>query len=207
MKLHMLLAAVVAGCLLFAGSAHAQFSVTITVDENGHGNLANGNGVTMLPTAMQADPGPGGLPSALTYDLLNPPGLTAGDFLLVEPGLNGEVSDIVRFNPSEIGPGGGTGSLVFYSDIFDGSDSLADTGFPTTLYDNNLARVEVGPEGANGFTYTPTTGEPGFVAGAAGTVSYVIQSDTPEPGALTLLGLAAGAGLLRRRSRRVCNAD
>ena len=68
---------------------------------------------------------------------------------------------------------------MFYSDISDGKDSLADTGFPSSLYTNTLAVIETGPEGGpNGYIYTPTAGQPGFVAGASGPVTYVIQSDS-----------------------------
>src|SRR3954468_15480170 len=71
-------------------SASAQeFSVTITVDENGNGHFSNTNGFSStLASGMQADPGPGGLASALTYSLLNPPELIAGDLILMEPGSN-----------------------------------------------------------------------------------------------------------------------
>jgi hypothetical protein len=58
------------------------------------------------------------------------------------------------------------------------------------------------PEGANGFTYTPTAGQPGFVAGAAVPVTYLIRSDIPEPATVTLLGIGlAGLGFARRRKR------
>src|SRR5712691_10070526 len=59
-------------------AAHAQgFSVSITVDENGNGRLFN----EALRSGFLADPGPGGLPSVLTYGLFDPPGLTSGDVL------------------------------------------------------------------------------------------------------------------------------
>lgn len=188
--------------------ASAQFSVTISVDENGNGNLSNSNGFTSaLNSFLANDPGPGGLNNALTYDLLNPPGLVAGDLILLEPG--GGDSDIIRFNTT----GGSTangGSLVFYSDTSDGVDSLADIGFPTAGYANSLTELEVGPEsGPNGFDYTPTAGQPGFVAGAGGPVTYDITSDpaaaTPEPASAALmlagLGLVAG-GWRYSKSRR-----
>src|SRR5713226_9057772 len=95
-----------------ARHAFAQgFSVQITVDENGNGRMTNTNGFNSpLPAALLPDPGPGGSASALTYGLLGPPGLVAGDLLLTEPGVLGP-SDWIRFNPRE-----NDGALVFYSD-------------------------------------------------------------------------------------------
>ena len=179
--------------------ASAQFTVTVTVDENGAGNLSNSSGFSSaLPFGIQPDPGPGGLSAALTYGMLNPPGLTSGDLLILEPGL-GTISDIIRFNASGT-IAGTTGTLVFYSDNFDGADALADTGFPSALYDNNIARIEVGGEGQpNGLTYTPTAGQPGFVTGSGGPVTYVIRSDVPEPSALGLLLLPLALSARRRR--------
>jgi hypothetical protein len=182
-------------------TANAQFTVNITIDENGHGQFSNSSGfMSALPFTLQTDPGPGGLAGALTYDLLNPPGQTAGDLVLLENG--GLVSDIIRFNPSET-CSGTTGCLVFYSDNFDGVDSLADIGFPTASYTNILTVNEVGPEGNNGFTYTPMAGQPGFVAGAGGPVTYVIQSDSsvPEPSSILLLGIGLGAVIFVCRKR------
>lgn len=196
--------AVAAWLLMTGGEARAQFAVTITFDENGHGTFTNTTGFnSTLLFALQPDPGPGGLAGALTYDLQNPPGLVAGDLIMLEPGGGGAISDIIRFNPNEVGAGGGTGALVFYSDNVDGKDSLADIGFPTALYANNLTVTEVGPEGNNGFTYTPTAGQPGFVAGAGGPVTYVIKSDVlPEPSSIALGGIGAVALLVGRTIRR-----
>ena len=61
------------------GTANGQaFNVDITVDENGNGRLTNTSGFdSPLPSGMLSDPGPTGLASALTYGLLNPPGLSA----------------------------------------------------------------------------------------------------------------------------------
>jgi hypothetical protein len=191
---------IVAACSLVGTSTLlAQgFTIRISADENGHGTLTNSNGFNSpLPFAILPDPGPGGLPAALTYGLLNPPGLVAGDLILLEQPV-GTISDIIRFNPNQNG-----GSLVFYSDNSDGVDSLADTGFPNALYTNNFTLFEVGPEGANGITYTPVAGQPGFVAGAGGPVTYVITSDSPvpEPCSLTLLALGATCGLVSCRRR------
>jgi hypothetical protein len=187
-------------------TAQAQgFSVTVRIDENGHGLLTNTAGVSApLSVALQNDPGPGGLTGALTYGLLSPPGLTAGDLVLAETPA-GIISDVIRFNPDE------TcflllGCLVFYSDKLDPIDSLADIGFPTAFYANLLTVNEIGPEGNNGFSYTPLAGQPGFVAGAAGPVTYIIQSDVPnvpEPSSILLLGTGLGAVILVCR-KRVC---
>lgn len=193
--------------ITLSASAFAQFSINISTDELGDSRFTNTAGFNgSLPFALQNDPGPGGLSSALTYDLLNPPGLTAGDLILLEPDGAGAVSDIIRFNPAEVGPGGGTGSLVFYSDSGDGADSLADIGFPTTLYENNLSLLEIGAEGSNGFSYTPTAGQPGFVSGAGGPVTFTIVSDgslaVPEPSTMALLLCGAGLfGIARFRSK------
>jgi PEP-CTERM motif len=182
------------------------FSVTITVDENGHGTLTNTAGFSgALASGLLPDPGPGGLPSVLTYSLLSPPGLVAGDVLFdgpgtLEPGFFGG-GDVVRFNSGETCPDGTTGCLVFYSDNADGFDSLADTSAPPGALYTNVAHVaELGTEGVNLAIYTPTAGEPGFVAGADGPVTYVLYSDIPEPGTLSLFGFGLAAlGLFRRR--------
>jgi hypothetical protein len=180
------------------------FSITITVDENCNSLFTNTNGFSSpLDCTLAADPGPGGLTAALTYDLLNPPGLVAGDFILLDaPGA--ATSDVIRFNTSS--PlSAGAGSLVFYSDLIGGANALADTGFPTAFYTNNLMSAEaVLPGGFIGIAYTPTLGQPGFVEGASGPVTYVIRSDVvavvPESATMALFGAAVLAlGWSRRR--------
>jgi hypothetical protein len=187
--------------LLGPQAADAQgFSVTISVDENGNGQFTNSNGFSSaLPSASQADPGPGGLNNALTYGLLNPPGLTAGDVFLTNAACGGCITDVIRFNPSEA-VASSTGALVFYSNDL---GSLADIGFPTANYTNTLSISE----SLTGAIYTPVSGEPGFVAGSAGPVTYDLTSlaaDVPEPStwAMMLLGFA-GIGFMayRRKSK------
>jgi hypothetical protein len=154
-------------------TAQAQFSVTTTFDENGNGNLTNTAGSNFpLPAGVTVDSGPGGH-STLNYGLLGPPGLVGGDVILLD--VTSAVSDIIRFNVSN-------GSVFFYSSDSDGS--LADTGLPSALASNTITFTE--GSGAFLLTYTPTGGEPGFVAGAAGPVTYRI-ADVPGP--------IAGAGL------------
>jgi len=181
-------------------------AVNITVDENGNGNILSGSNNFSIPGVLVADPGPGGLGSALTYNLLGPPSLIAGDVLLLEPG-NAEISDVIRFNPA------GTAvrypaSLVFYSDNADGVDALADTGLPTSLYTNVVRISEVGAEGDNGAFYTPGPDNPGFVAGFDVTYHFISDSPgstVPEPGSVALFAglgvssLFAVRGLRRRK--------
>ena len=80
------------------GTANGQaFNVDITVDENGNGRLTNTSGFdSPLPSGMLSDPGPTGLASALTYGLLNPPGLTAGNL--------GSMSSPARMSPTRSTP-------------------------------------------------------------------------------------------------------
>ena len=180
----------------------AQNNPLITLDEFGVGSiLFPGAATTPLPGAMTLDPGPGGLPNALTYNLQGPPSLVAGDLYLIEPGSANIISDVIRFNPA--GTGGNDSypaSVLFYSDNADGADALADIGFPLAVYGNVLFLQEIGPEGNNGATYTPTAGQPGFVAGY--NVTYDIISEVPEPTTLALAGLGGLAALVFARRRK-----
>lgn len=187
-------------------TAHAQsFSVTLSVDENGNGTFTNTTGFSAtLPSATQADPGPGGLNNALTYGLLNPPGLTAGDVFLTNAACGGCITDVIRFNPSEA-IASSTGALVFYSNDV---GSSADIGFPTLSYANTISISE----SSTGALYTPILGEPGFVTGAAGPVTYDLTSlaaDVPEPStwAMMILGFS-GLGFMayRRRNKTALEA-
>jgi hypothetical protein len=179
------------GAILLAFGMHspaaAQNNPLITVDENGNGTLLF-PGAAAVPTVgvLAPDPGPGGGPAVLTYSLLGPP--AAGDVRL-QDGTGGPILDVVRFNPA--GTGGNPAypaSLVFYSDNVGGLDSLGDTlAPPSSFYTNTLTILEIGTETDNGAIYTPSAGQPGFVAGFQ--VTYDMISDAgvpvPEPGSLS----------------------
>jgi hypothetical protein len=182
--------------LLFGGAALAQGTAfSISVDEAGNGSLIDPTGLVItLPSSMGPDPGPGGLPSVLTYHL--PAGLNGiqGDLLLTD-GPNQTPLDVIRFN--------GDGTILFYSDSVDGVDDPADTPSPPQGLYTNLVSVPEVPVGAgDGATYIPNPGQPGFLDGGA---TYHILSDTttdvPEPGALALL-IGGGVSLLAFRRRR-----
>ena len=68
-------------------------NILLTVDENGNGTLVSPfvSGPLVLPSSLAQDPGPGGLAGALTYNLLNPPGLVIGDVILTEGGVMGNL--------------------------------------------------------------------------------------------------------------------
>jgi hypothetical protein len=186
-----------AGLLFLAAApAFAQSTVTISFDENCTGLFENSNGSSFsLDCGPLNDPGPGGLSNALFYNMLNPPGLVAGDVFILEP--NSQIlSDILRFDPNVQG-----GGVFVYSGL--GGD-LADTGFPSDHNQNSVTVFEVGfGKGGQGVSYTPVDGQPGFVALSAGPVTYNLASDSevPEP-ATGLLLLAPLAAFALRRGKR-----
>jgi hypothetical protein len=204
LKVQLFVATVILGCFLTV-VAQADNNPLITVDENGHGTLLFPGG-TPIPTAgvLAPDPGPGGLPSVLTYNLLGPPSLVAGDVLLFDADFN-TFLDVVRFNPANTTPGY-PASLLFYSDNFPTPDALADTPSPPgAFYPNTITITEGGNEINNGAIYTPLPGQPGFVPGFS--VTYNLISDgagVPEPGSFALLttSLVGLAGVVRRKLRK-----
>jgi len=127
--------------------------MTVTVDENGAGNLQDANGMTLFTGTLKNDPGPGGLPSILTYTL--PFTGVQGDVNITNSSEG--LLDVVRFN--------GDGTLLFYSDNISGFDSIGDTSSPPLNSYTNIATAdEIGNEVNNGAFYTPTPGQPGYDA-------------------------------------------
>jgi PEP-CTERM putative exosortase interaction domain len=163
---------------------------SVAIDENGHMLF---NNVFSAPGTLGTDPGPGGLASVLIYSL---PFLgVQGDVFLTE-GAGGGVTDVLRFN--------GDGTVIFYSDNIGGADALADTASPPgSFYGNTVTLVEVGAEGLNGATYTPTSGQPGYDINSNVTYRFQSDGDLPEPASMFLLGGGlAGIGFLARRRRQ-----
>jgi hypothetical protein len=151
----LLIVVVVTCCLCIPASAGP--CPLITVDENGNGTLdfSAGGGcasgtVATTAGALAPDPGPGGLGSVLTYSLLGPPSLVAGDVLLTDADFGGAFLDVIRFNPAGTSPGNAA-SLLFYSDNVDGFDSLGDTSSPPRGFYTNVVTIpELGTETNNG---------------------------------------------------------
>jgi hypothetical protein len=202
MRFRYLLASVsLAVMLLCSSCVFADLNPLITVDENGNGTLLFPGG-SPIPThgVLAPDPGPGGLAAALTYNLLGPPALVAGDVFLLE---GTAVSEVIRFNPAGTGNPGYPASLLFYSvnDDVDHPPNIADTGLPTAFYTNQVVLPEVIiPGGEGGAIYTPNDSQPGFVPGFS--VTYRLISDTPEPNTIVVATVAGVLGLVVYAARR-----
>jgi hypothetical protein len=174
--------------MITATTAFAQAGGPVwTVDENGPA-LLNGPLVGFANGSYKVDPISGLMG---WYYPLGPS--IPGDLVLQEPPSTNAFSDILRFD--------GNG-VFFFSDAEAGETNLdkADVfQLPPLVTSPNyitIFRVENGPEGNNGFLWTPGPGQPGFdTSGQLAGLSYNIISDAvPEPQGFVLL--AAGLWLL-----------
>jgi hypothetical protein len=165
--------------LLSHGPA-CEAALIIGVDEFGNGLSTIGRGT------LRPDPGPGGLPSVLTYDL--PFNETFGDVEIFGPnGFDG----LIRFN--------GDSTLVFYSAPHSGvPPTLADTPTPPLASYPPPNRV-MGPEfdaggGLAVAIYTPFAGQPGYNPDIQPTYLIISTLGTPAPPSLFMGATAALAG-------------
>ena len=182
----------------------------LNFDENGNATIALNGGPTMsLTGTLMVDPSNPGGPMVLTYLLPQP--VFSGTVEIVDP--DGTISDAIRFTDSSgvidgsatgMEMAAGTTEMIYYSNATpDPGDlvQLADTGYPSNLFDGNffVGPTETIGSGGSGFDY-----QPGGVP-YPGNNEYIGVSDVavvPEPATLTLVGGAIAAmGLAIRRRR------
>ena len=174
----------------------------ITADENGNATLSQNNGVLLetFTFTIGQDPGPGGLANALIYHsnfLANTGGIPVGDVLVTE-GVGGLLSEVIRFN--RVSQGGV--DMIIYS-ATPGTD-LADVGFPSQFYSNQVTVAEINGQ----ITYTATGSQPGEFFDRAGLpATYQITSAeqataVPEPSSIIIVCGVGGLGLAGYKWRR-----
>ena len=189
------------GCalVLSATGLSAQNTPTFTFDEFGH--ITTPAGLFVPPGVLQADPSGGLSQPVLVYTL--PFGVITGDVLFTnsaEPSTQSVISDLVRFwDPTGVN----TSQMIVYSDFSasDPADAPADTGLPASFLGNFYITPEIGPEGNNGGTWTPTAGEAGY-AGTPFTYDLISDGVVPEPGTMALSGLGGVLLLLQLKRRQ-----
>ncbi len=168
--------------LLSCGPARGA-GLTIAVDEYGDGVG------TIGPGTLRPDPGPGGLPSVLTYTL--PFNEVVGD---VEIRDAEGLSDVIRFN--------GNSTLDFYSATGPGQPAVSPADTPTpplVSYPNLVSGPEFEMGGRSFALYTPLPGQPGYNPDAQPTYLFGSDGDPtgpmPEPSSLLMGATAALAGV------------
>jgi hypothetical protein len=172
-------------CSMAVGSA-----ATITIDENGNGNI---DGTALPFTTTGTNPLPPGQSPVLIYTL--PFTGVAGNVSLIEP-ETGVRGDVLQFT--------GNGTVIFYSAT--DSDSSADRFEPPIFpfpVANSVSFPETTSGNADGLFYTPTAGQPGFDSSGPTYhfISDVTTTTIPEPASAGLLFLGAGALLMKRFGR------
>ena len=193
MKISRIVLAVLFALAASANTLRAVPVPTFSFHEDGQGNLhlppLFGGGVIPLTGVLMSDTGPGGLTSALAFTA-HPlaRAFPEGDVVLMD--ANGDVSDILRFNP-ETNPGPGAPQLIFFYSN-DHRGLLADTGLPSLMLSNKVT-IQENPSGPT--IYTPKAGQPGFSSDSALGDSFRIFS-TPDTGSTLLMLGAAVAALL-----------
>ena len=177
--------------LLIGFSVGVMPASTITLDENGNGNI---NGTPLSFTASGTNPDAPHQTPVLIYTL--PFAGVAGQVLLVEPESK-IPGDVLQFT--------GNSTVIFYSKT-DG-DSLAEKYSPPIFpfpVSNSVSLTETVSGNTDGATYTPTAGQPGFDASGPTYhfISDVTSSAIPEPASVGMLLLGGAAFLAARKFRR-----
>jgi hypothetical protein len=175
-------AAVVVASALSVGSAFG-FGAIYTIDNNGS---AYWNLTQMAPYTITTEPMSG--MTALQYTL--PFVASAGDVLLETSG-GGPATDMLRFD--------GTDHVYFFSTTGTGTLGYV-SSLPTPISPTQGPLLLQNSAGVWSVSYTPTSGQPGYDAQAAGSI-YSILVYVPEPDLVGLLAVGAGLTILFRTRR------
>jgi hypothetical protein len=177
-------------------------SLAITADEYG-----NGSAVLTLPsgTTTYSEAGLDLTPGVEYYaDEIfpaDPTPFTSGVVKLTEP-ETGKVGDFIVFTPN---------TFTFYS-LLDPTDSPpapadmgADQFWPLLKEELALFPSSPVPRVSEASLYTPTSGQPGYIAAVAeagGVTTYNFISDVPEPSTIAIWSLLGAVGLAVAAWRR-----